>query len=102
VSNAIKFSDRDSVVTIAFSSSSAGITCEVRDSGRGIPADKLESIFEPFVQLAQPGKVLQGTGLGLAISRDLARAMDGDLRVESSERGSVFLLRLPRAPAGSP
>jgi signal transduction histidine kinase len=102
VSNAMKFTPAGGHIAVNCRESGEHIELLVSDNGVGIPDDKLESIFEPFVQLAQPGKVLQGTGLGLAISRDLARAMDGDLRVESSERGSVFLLRLPRAPAGSP
>ena len=71
----------------------------VSDTGMGIPADKLQAIFEPFVQvgrsLSTPG---EGTGLGLAISRDLARGMGGDLTVESEEgKGSAFTLTLPRA-----
>jgi signal transduction histidine kinase len=69
----------------------------VEDTGIGIPADKLDVIFEPFVQvgrgLSSPG---EGAGLGLAISRDLARGMGGDLTVESRVgRGSRFTLRLP-------
>jgi signal transduction histidine kinase len=71
---------------------------QVRDTGVGIPADKLEQIFEPFVQLdrGQPsGNV--GTGLGLAISRDLARAMGGDLKASSNPgEGSTFILSVPR------
>ena len=63
----------------------------------GIPADKLESIFEPFVQVGRSLTTShRGTGLGLAISRDLARGMNGDLTVESTiDRGSAFTLWLP-------
>ena len=69
----------------------------VCDTGLGIPADKLEAIFSPFVQVRSDlTRTADGTGLGLAISRDLARAMDGDLTVESVEgEGSTFTLRLP-------
>ena len=71
----------------------------VSDTGIGIPADKLQAVFEPFVQIGRslnsPG---EGTGLGLAISRDLARGMGGDLTAESVPgRGSVFTLTLARA-----
>jgi PAS domain S-box-containing protein len=69
----------------------------VTDSGIGIPREKQEVIFEPFVQvhrrLTSP---TEGTGLGLAISRDLARGMGGDLRVRSEEgKGARFTLSLP-------
>jgi signal transduction histidine kinase len=74
------------------------------DSGPGIAPDKLERIFEPFVQL-HPGRTRthDGTGLGLAISRDLARAMHGDIAVESTvDSGSRFTLTLPRYSSGRP
>ena len=73
----------------------------VRDSGRGIPADKLELIFEPFVQLERSLTTqAEGAGLGLAISRDLARGMGGDLRADSSEGdGATLILTVPLAAA---
>jgi signal transduction histidine kinase len=75
----------------------------VVDSGVGIPANKLEAIFEPFVQVDQAfTREGQGTGLGLSISRDLARAMGGDITVESVfGEGAVFTLSLRRV-AGMP
>jgi PAS domain S-box-containing protein len=71
----------------------------VSDSGPGIPADKLEVIFEPFVQLERSLTTpAEGAGLGLAISRDLARGMGGDLRAEGTEgQGATLILTLPRA-----
>ena len=71
----------------------------VRDSGVGIPADKLELIFEPFVQLERSLTTpAEGAGLGLAISRDLARGMGGDLRAESyGGQGATLILTLPKA-----
>ena len=64
----------------------------------GVPEDKLEAIFEPFVQIGRDFSSAQsGTGLGLAISRDLAHRMNGELTVESTAgSGSVFSLTLPR------
>jgi signal transduction histidine kinase len=72
----------------------------VRDTGPGFPAEKIDSIFEPFVQLTDGLTDRQGgVGLGLAISRDLARAMGGDLTVESTvDAGSCFTLSLPQPP----
>jgi signal transduction histidine kinase len=71
---------------------------EVIDTGSGIPADKLQAIFEPFVQLGRSlSGAHEGTGLGLAISRELARAMNGELTVSSKVgAGSTFTLSLPR------
>ncbi len=70
----------------------------VTDTGVGIPRDKQERIFEPFVQVrAGYAQATEGTGLGLAISRDLARGMGGDLRVRSVEgEGSTFTVKLRR------
>jgi signal transduction histidine kinase len=75
------------------------IGIQVTDTGIGIPADRLSSIFEPFVQVHRTlCEANEGTGLGLAISRELARAMLGDLTVESEPgHGSTFALELPRA-----
>ena len=85
--------------TIELSCAKAGdrVMAYVSDTGPGIPQDKLESIFEPFVQLsAGLADRRGGVGLGLAISRDLARAMDGDLTIESTVGvGSKFTLTLP-------
>ena len=74
----------------------------VSDSGIGIAADKLDSIFDPFVQINRHlTRAATGTGLGLAISRDLARGMGGDLRVRSTPgKGSSFTVTLP--VGGSP
>jgi len=72
---------------------------EVRDSGPGIPADKLEVIFEPFVQLERSlTSQVGGAGLGLAISRDLARGMGGDLHAARTDgAGAILVLTLPLA-----
>jgi signal transduction histidine kinase len=70
----------------------------VGDTGVGIPRDKQDAVFQPFVQVdAGLTRTQEGTGLGLAISRDLARGMGGDLRVRSVEgEGSVFTVTLRR------
>jgi anti-sigma regulatory factor (Ser/Thr protein kinase) len=99
VSNAIKFTDRGGVIRVSCEERHGRIATHVEDTGRGIPPDKLESIFEPFFQIEQElTRSAGGAGLGLAISRDLAKAMRGDLVVESVPgRGSVFTLWLPGA-----
>jgi signal transduction histidine kinase len=98
LSNAIKFTPVGGKVTVKCGPRGRRMEVKVIDTGVGIPADKLDKIFEPFVQLGRgqtAGAV--GTGLGLSISRDLARAMDAELTVESSlDSGSTFTLSLPR------
>jgi PAS domain S-box-containing protein len=97
LSNAVKFTPEGGTITVFCARGEQTVAISVRDTGPGIPEDKLEVIFDPFVQL---GRTLtskhEGAGLGLAISRDLARAMDGDVRVESVEgAGATFTLSLP-------
>jgi signal transduction histidine kinase len=99
LSNAVKFTEAGGSVELACDAEGEWADFQVSDTGMGIPADKLEPIFEPFVQvrsdLARPQ---EGTGLGLAISRDLARGMGGDLWARSTPgQGSTFTLRLPLA-----
>ncbi|HYC52097.1 MAG TPA: PAS domain S-box protein [Gemmatimonadaceae bacterium] len=96
VSNALKFTDTGEI-TVSTRVSGDRAMISVRDTGFGIPADKLESVFEPFVQVGRSlTKNKEGTGLGLAISRDLARAMKGDLTAQSEvDVGSEFTVSLP-------
>ena len=71
----------------------------VRDTGPGIPADRLDAIFDPFVQVDQRlVREHKGVGLGLAISRNLARGVGGELTVSSQVgEGTTFRLSLPAA-----
>jgi PAS domain S-box-containing protein len=96
LSNAAKFTPAGRIeVHAAVVDSSVEIA--VVDTGIGIPADKLESIFEEFEQAdSRSARIYGGTGLGLAISRRLARLMQGDIQVRSTPgKGSTFTLRLP-------
>jgi signal transduction histidine kinase len=99
LSNAIKFTPAGGRISVGAQVVGDNVELWVRDTGVGIPADKLETVFEPFVQIGRTlGSVHEGTGLGLAISRDLARAMKGDLKaVSDAGAGSTFTLTLPRA-----
>ncbi|HSU94243.1 MAG TPA: PAS domain-containing sensor histidine kinase [Gemmatimonadaceae bacterium] len=74
------------------------VELRVDDTGVGIPADRLELVFEPFMQVESSHAArVEGTGLGLSISRDLARGMGGDLTLESTLGvGSTFTIRLRR------
>jgi PAS domain S-box-containing protein len=97
LSNAIKFTPAGGQVEMSCSVSDVIAAIHVRDTGIGIPADKLHVIFDPFVQVRSDlTRTHEGTGLGLAISRDLARGMRGDLTVQSVVgEGSTFTLTLP-------
>ena len=98
LSNAIKFTGRGGRVRLDCLAESNGIAVHVRDTGCGIPADQLETIFQPFVQIKAKGTIANGTGLGLSISRRLAEAMGGSLTASSElGRGSTFTLLLKRA-----
>jgi PAS domain S-box-containing protein len=103
LSNAIKFTPdggRIDIVAVRCAEPAGHLCLRVSDTGIGIPPDKLETIFHPFVQVdATRTRTTEGSGLGLAISRDLARGMGGELTVESVPgRGSTFTLILPLAP----
>ena len=101
LSNAIKFTPAGGRITVEAGATDGEpiATVKVTDNGDGIPAAKLESIFEPFVQLgARPASMAGGLGLGLSISRDLARGMGGDLSAASEPgNGATFTLSLPRS-----
>lgn len=103
LSNAIKFTPSEGAIDIACEPGDDRIVIRVSDSGHGIAADKLDTIFEPFVQVDRTlTSIRDGVGLGLAISRALARAMGGDLEVRSEVGvGSAFSLALPRAQDSS-
>jgi signal transduction histidine kinase len=99
LSNAIKFTHRGGEIRMRCRRQDRCAELSVEDTGVGVAADKLQRIFEPFVQVdSRLTRTQQGVGLGLAISRELARGMGGDLRVESEPGlGSRFTFSLPLA-----
>ena len=105
LTNALKFTDAVGAVRIDVRPET-DVTCiDVSDTGIGIAPDKLEQIFDAFVQVdANYTRTCDGVGLGLAISRDLALGMGGSLDVRSELGvGSTFTVTVPRcAPAESP
>jgi signal transduction histidine kinase len=99
LTNAAKFTMSPGTISLSATvdpESRDEVLIQVRDTGIGIPADKLEAIFDPFVQVdASHSRASQGVGLGLTISRDLARGMGGDLTARSTPGvGSTFTIRL--------
>ena len=103
LSNAIKFTPAGGLVTMRVASDGDSAVVSVTDTGIGIPSEKRNLLFQPFVQLSeQLDQRRRGVGLGLAISREMARAMNGDIIVESEAgSGSTFTLRLPLAQVPS-
>jgi signal transduction histidine kinase len=103
LSNAFKFTPPGGSVVLSCARRDNDALISVTDTGRGVPAEKLAAIFDPFVQVDQRrARAQEGIGLGLSISRELSRAMRGDLTVESVlGAGSRFTLRLPRVVTGA-
>jgi signal transduction histidine kinase len=101
VTNAIKFTDRGSV-TVDVSATADRVVFTVRDTGIGIAADHIETIFAPFWQVEQSMKrTAGGAGLGLAVTRRFARLLGGDVFVTSEPgAGSTFTLEIPRSLSG--
>ena len=97
--NAIKFSERGAIVRLVVHRVDDDVTLSVIDTGRGIPADQLETIFERFGQVdAGDARRESGTGLGLAIAREIAQRSGGDITVSSVlGAGSTFTVSLPAA-----
>lgn len=97
LSNAIKYSPQQAVVRIRIERSADGVTLSVIDEGRGIPADKLESIFDRFQQVdASDSRQKGGTGLGLAICRTIVQQHGGRIWAEQNNgRGATFRFFLP-------
>lgn len=102
--NALKFTRRGGRVSVTADADPAPgtlVRLHVKDSGIGIPANRLQQVFDAFVQVdVTPAGRAEGTGLGLSISRDLARGMGGDLTATSVlGEGSTFTLELRTASA---
>jgi signal transduction histidine kinase len=101
LSNAIKFSPPHSEVLIRVIPQDSEVLFQISDRGRGIPADKLKSIFERFQQVdASDSREKGGTGLGLAICRHIVRQHGGRIWAESTlGEGSSFYFTLPNNPS---
>jgi signal transduction histidine kinase len=101
--NAAKFTDKGGRVAVECEQSGQSVIVRVRDTGVGIPPERLDAIFEPFFQVdSKLTRTHDGVGLGLAIGRNLARGMGGDLTADSRPGlGSTFTLVLPIGPAAA-
>ncbi|MBV9385543.1 MAG: PAS domain S-box protein [Chroococcidiopsidaceae cyanobacterium CP_BM_ER_R8_30] len=102
LSNAIKFSAPHTTVTLSSQQQSESVRFQVKDRGRGIPAEKLETIFDRFQQVdVSDARQKGGTGLGLAICQSIVQQHGGSIWVESTMgQGSTFYFTLPVPPEG--
>jgi signal transduction histidine kinase len=100
--NAVKFTPAGGSIVVRATTESDEVLLQIEDTGVGIPSDRLEGIFEEFVQVhRKPGERRQGSGLGLAICRRLIHAFGGTIEVESTHgEGTTVSIRLP-APTDS-
>lgn len=98
LSNALKFTPKNGVITVKAAHTPATWQLSVSDTGRGIHPDDLPHVFNRFYQTNQTELPVEGgTGIGLALSKELAQALGGDLNVESAfGQGATFTLSLPK------
>jgi signal transduction histidine kinase/CheY-like chemotaxis protein len=99
LSNAVKYTAVQGSVTVSFAGSDHDLTrISVRDTGAGIPVEKLARLFTPFDRLGAEQSAVEGTGLGLALCQRLVHAMRGSIGVNSTlGNGSTFWLDLPQS-----
>jgi hypothetical protein len=99
VQNAIKYSPQGADVRVRCSAAEGGVTFEVEDACGGIPEDKIDELFSPFVR----GTEGRGLGLGLAITRQAVEAHGGQIRVQNLPgKGCVFIVKIPAEPPDDP
>ena len=103
LSNAVKFSPPGSTISVTLRPGVTGVTLSVVDHGRGIPADKLDTVFGRFQQVeASDARQKGGSGLGLAICRTIVQQHSGRIWAERNpDRGTTFRVFLPYQPAPS-
>jgi PAS domain S-box-containing protein len=97
INNAIKFTDEGRItIRVDYLESKSTFIFEVEDSGHGIPSEKQNEIFEPFIQHSGKKLFTEGTGLGLSITKKLVEMMDGSITLKSElEKGSTFKVEIP-------
>jgi signal transduction histidine kinase len=97
IGNALKFTPSGGRVSVGASAADAEVEFFVRDTGPGIPSDKVDAVFEKFKQLDRDAAARAGYGLGLSICKRIVEAHGGRIWVESQEgKGSRFVFRVPR------
>jgi CheY-like chemotaxis protein len=103
LTNAAKYTPPDGVVTITVAVEDNDAVVRVRDTGIGIPSERLDEIFDLFTQVATKGRSQSGLGIGLALTKQLTELHGGSVAAlsEGSGKGSEFIVRLPRLPGAA-
>lgn len=97
LNNAAKYSPKGSEIDLKIKQDDEWISFSVRDRGLGIPENEREHLFEPFFRASNVGTI-QGTGLGLSIVKKYLEVLDGFIRLETNENGTLVSSYLPRQP----
>lgn len=101
LSNAVKYTDPGGRILVRARLTGASVTCEVSDTGEGIPPAFLERIFDKYVQVSSYDLELRGSGLGLAVAKSIILAHNGRIWCESElHQGSSFYFTLPLSDKG--
>jgi CheY-like chemotaxis protein/anti-sigma regulatory factor (Ser/Thr protein kinase) len=100
LSNAIKYNRDQGMVEVTYAPSAQGrVRISIRDTGAGLPPEKLAQLFQPFNRLGQEAGGQEGTGIGLVVAKQLIELMDGSIGVESTVGvGSTFWFDVAAAP----
>jgi len=97
ISNAIKYNSENGKVTLSYESESPNrVRIKVADTGRGIPKEQQELVFNPFNRLDAENSGIEGTGIGLTITKRLLESMDGSISLESEPGKTCFTILLPK------
>ncbi len=101
--NAAKYNRPEGTVCLSCEAQGSHVRITVADTGRGMSAEQLAHLYEPFNRLGQESSAIEGTGIGLVIARHLVEMMQGQLDVQSQPGvGTTFVVTLPAAVDGSP
>jgi signal transduction histidine kinase len=96
LANAIKYNKKEGTVTLECLQLPDGkLRISVTDEGAGIPADRLDQLFQPFNRAGAEALCIEGTGIGLSIAKKLVELMGGEIGVTSvKDKGSCFWIEL--------
>ncbi|MCA9397350.1 HAMP domain-containing histidine kinase, partial [candidate division WWE3 bacterium] len=97
IANAIKYTNEGGVVTLKANASDTHVYILISDNGKGIPQEDIGNLFSSFYHAGSPLDAQEGAGIGLFVTKEIIKAHNGDIAVESKVgKGTVFTIKLPR------